>query len=181
MIRAAVWLAALLYSALALAQDSHPTIGPDAPYPVQMPCINGATVTAPGDTAENIMFTCAQAANAIGANGHVRVSFQYSGAGGGTKTLRVRYGGVGGTDWGSFTFTTQGRATVIWMVTNNNSASAQQITIGNANIAAAAQVSNTTAAADTSIAGDIVVTCTKALAGDSCILNGATLERIYKP
>ena len=134
-------------------------------------CISGAQVSAPADTAENILATCSIPANALGANGMLEISSLWSVTNSAnTKTLRVRFSGISGTIFQSFTATTIGSINALVAVSNRNATNSQ---VSSATIVTSYGTTSAaviTGAVDTTAATTVVLTCLKASAGETCAL-----------
>lgn len=131
---------------------------------------SGAAVSAPADTTEDILATITVPANAVGANGAIRFTFNCTFTNNGNvKTLRMRYSGIGGTLIVSQAVTNKGSITVSGMMMNANATGAQSwnyVGVDNGGGILAASPSSASAI-DTTAATTIVITGQKATAGDA--------------
>jgi hypothetical protein len=149
-------------------------------------CSSGVAVSAPADTTEAVLYTCAIPAGAMGPNGTVRLAalITFSNTVG-TKDFRIRFSGISGTSYFNVPgFTNgQGGGLSVWAeITNRNSATSQ---VGrawglNANAGTHGGVISTSAV-DTTTAQTIVVTGKKGTAGDTITLERAVVEVLYGP
>jgi hypothetical protein len=143
----------------------------------KVPVILGASATpfanGSGDTNENILGTVTIPANAMGTGGLLLYIFGFSYTNSGNnKTLRVRFGGIGGTIYNTATATTTASVLGIGMIGNAGAANSQR---GNANgIGSIANTSSgtITSAIDTTSATTLVFTGQKASGAETI-----TLER----
>ena len=139
-------------------------------------------VSCPADTSEDILATITVPAGAIGANGQLRIWQLWSCTNNAnSKTMRVRLGGVSGTQ-----FLNAGVASIaswqnVTIIRNRNSQSSQ---IGYANNQgtpfAITTTTNQTGAVDTSASQDIVISGQKGTAGDALTLEAYMVELYYK-
>jgi hypothetical protein len=142
---------------------------------------SGAAVAVPADTNENTVATISVSANALGANGAIRMRFYLTCTNNANaKTFNVRYSGAAGT-----IITTRNMASQLsWyfdlVIANTNATDAQQL-YGFATTATGSVGPQAgTAAIDTTAATTIVITVTKATAGDTITLVAYTAE-LLKP
>lgn len=127
---------------------------------------SGVQILAPGDTVENVLATIPIPAGAIGPNGSVEVDTLWSMTNNANvKTGRVRLGGVGGPGIGSVTLTSFASARVLSKFWNRNAENAQTFFLGGSGVGTSGTALGT-AAVDTSVARDLVITGQKATAGD---------------
>lgn len=145
-------------------------------------CKSFVQVAAPANTAENTLYTCSVPANAMGANGAVRVTFftVTTSDAGTAKTIKVYFGGTGGTDYttGGYGITAQANNRFVTVIGNRNATNSQY---GMTEVGAVAGIYSairtpTTSARDTTATQDVTVTCTKSLGSDTCALNGIIVE-----
>lgn len=142
--------------------------------------MTGAGVAAGADTTEDTLATCTVPANAIGANGYLRVfaSFTTSGAGG-TRTPRLRYSGASGTVTAVLAAATTNTGVDLTSVIRNANATNSQIATGGfSSVGGAGGNGKNTLAVDTTVATTIAITCQKASAGDVCTLDQYLVELI---
>lgn len=142
-------------------------------------CKTAVAAAAPGDTSEDILFTCTVPAGAIGNTGAFRLHFMSTVTNNANnKTIRVRFGGIAGTAYFSAVVGT-GVANLSGQVQIQNR-NFQNSQVGDATaFASNATIAQgvTTSAVDTSAAStDVVITCQKAVAGDTCQFEAATAE-----
>ena len=139
-------------------------------------------VSAGADTSEDTLATITVPANALAANGVLRITWQFTHSGaGGTRTVRVRYSGASGTQYlnqalGATRVSITG-TTIIGNrnATNSQSGSSIGVQDNGAGLASAA-AGNVTSAVDTTASTTAVITCQKASAGDVCTLDGYVAE-----
>lgn len=147
--------------------------------------LGGSAVAAsgPADTNENILATINIPAGAMGLNGILRVTHEWSYTNGANnKTPRVRFGGIGGTAYASGTFTTTAAATGQFNICNRNAANSQFGRPAATSVFSGwpGGTGNTvvTSAIDTAVATTLVFTGQKASAGDTLTLESYLVELI---
>jgi hypothetical protein len=136
-------------------------------------------VSCPADATEDTLATIAVPANALGANGALRITtlWSFSGAGG-TRTPRVRFNGAAGTQYLVAT-TGSGRTSLVAVtaIGNRNATNSQ---VGNSidmqDSGSGLGAATVTSAADTTGATSVVITGQKASAGDVLTLEGYIVE-----
>lgn len=135
-------------------------------------------VAGAADTNENILGTITIPANpGINASVRVRCIFTYTNSAN-NKTLRARYSGIGGTVLFGPTRTTQATSEFIFEMsfrglTNSQTTFVKEISAGSLSVAGP-----TATAVDQTAATTIVLTGTKASAGETLTLEGYTAELI---
>ena len=139
-------------------------------------------VSCPADTSEDILATITVPAGAIGANGQLRIWQLWSCTNNAnSKTMRVRLGGVSGTQFlgaGVSSIATWQNVTII---RNRNSQSSQIGFASNQGTPfATTTTTNQTGAVDTSASQDIVISGQKGTAGDTLTLEAYMVELYYK-
>jgi hypothetical protein len=141
---------------------------------------SAVAVAAPADTNEDTLATITIPANALGANGQVRLTFAYTNTNNGNnKTARVRFSGGAGTVHFSAVTTTQAQNSAVLTLGNRNATNAQVSTYLYGNNGPATQAAaGTTSAVDTTVSTTLLITCQKATAGDSCQLEQYLAELI---
>lgn len=140
-----------------------------------------------GNTSETAVATYTLPANTLPANGALRIHLLASRTGSaGTATIRVRFGGISGTVYGSTALTTNANAWVSGgpLIYANNSTSAQKGThLSTSSFVSFWSGSNSTtafntSAVDTTSNADIVITVELANAADSGIIQGYFIELV---
>ena len=122
--------------------------------PVQVLALSGAASSHTGNTNETILKTISIPAGAMGANGRVEVWAQLSWTStANNKTFRVRLGGIGGTNFGSYAVTTTGAGQLLLHIDNRNATNSQ---IGG--LYSSSAIASVTSAVDTTAAVDLVIT-----------------------
>jgi len=134
---------------------------------------SAVAVSGAADTAENILATVTVPANLLGLNGGLLAysTWSYTNSAN-VKTLRLRFGGIGGTQYLLTTRTTEILMHDLRRIRNRNSASSQ---VGGANSSmlsglGASASALITSANDTTAAVDLVLTGAKASAGETLTL-----------
>lgn len=145
---------------------------------IQVLCKSAVAVSAPADTSEDTLATCAVPAGAMGANGTLRITavFSYTNNAN-VKTLRVRYSGASGTQFLNTGRSTQVTSTVTITLANRASTASQTgsaVEITGTAGTTANQVN--TATVDTTGATSIIPTCQKATGTDACTLESFLVE-----
>lgn len=139
---------------------------------------SAVAVTAPADTAENILATITIPANALGANGGLRLKARLTCTNNANvKTIRVRYTGITGTQHylEAYTSRTQGEFTLY--VFNRNATNSQMSSYsGTLSTAGAVVAGGTTSAVDTTAETTLVITATKATGTDTITLEMYSCE-----
>lgn len=132
-----------------------------------------------GDTVEAVLATIAVPASAMGPNGILRVTllWSYTNSANG-KIKRVRLGGAAGTVLMQQTNTTSATIRHHMLIQNRNAQNAQ-IAGQYVGTFAASSVAHATAAIDTSVAQDLVISGQLANAGDSVTLEAYVVELAY--
>jgi hypothetical protein len=131
-----------------------------------------------GDTLEAALATIAIPAGAMGPNGQLRVTTQWTYTNSANaKTLRVRFGGTSGTPYLAQSSTTTASAVFQNRIANRGAANSQ---IGNSNTSFGATTGAVvTSAVDTSAAVNLVITGVLANAGDTVTLESYLVELSY--
>lgn len=139
---------------------------------------SGSGVNAPGDTNENILATVTVPANALGAAGAIRLRYQMTTTNNANaKTLRVRYSGIGGTVYQQFDLVSSASfmgELIIQNRTAGTQVGATASSVPNTKNGSAA----TTSSVDTTASTTIVITVSKATAGDTVTLESYLAELI---
>lgn len=145
-------------------------------------CASGVSVTTPAsDTNENVTATCSIPAGAMGPNGAIRVtSYWTMNNNGNNKSVRVRFSGVGGTQYHSIAYSSNVSAAEQFMIFNRGSQSSQYGTPGgglasNTGLGSSTGV-GTTSSVDTSQPTSLVFTCQKATGTDTCTMEAFIVE-----
>lgn len=133
-----------------------------------------------GNTNETILATITIPAGAMGANGTLRISADWTiTSSANNKTLRFRLGGIGGTALTGTAFTTVANAFHRTLVINRNSASSQwSSTDRSRGTDGVSTYETVTAAIDTSVAQTLVITGQLATAGETITLENYLVELI---
>lgn len=145
---------------------------------IQVLCKSAVAVSAPADTSEDTLATCTVPANAMGANGALRISAQFSvNNTANAKNTRVRFSAIGGTIYGGTNIANQ-TGMVTWIEIRNRNATNSQVGYSRYDVYAGAGIltSSLTSAVDTTAATSIVITCQKATAGETCTLESFLVE-----
>lgn len=130
-----------------------------------------------GTTTDTTLVTVAVPANAMGANGVIRVTAQWSFAGaGGTRQPKIKFAGTSYLAPAAFTSTAlSSRTQTQWANRNaTNSQVGMEPTQGNFSQDNTAV--STTSAIDTTASQDITLTCQLGNSGDTCTLEAYTIE-----
>lgn len=144
---------------------------------------SAVAVSGGADTNENILATITIPAGAMGLNGILRVWHSWTVTNSANnKILRVRLGGIGGTQMASATLTTSATAVCLTHIANRGAANSQ-ISPPNASstflgLVAASTSALQTASIDTSAATTLVLTGAKASAGETLTLESYLVELI---
>lgn len=143
---------------------------------IQVLCKSAVAVSAPNDTSEDTLATCTVPANAMGANGSIRVNSSWSFTNSGNnKTLRFRYSGISGTSHG-VVMTTQGTANMQLKISNRNATASQHGEFVGLNGSSTFSEAQTTPTADTTASTSLVFTCQKATGSETCTLESFLVE-----
>lgn len=142
-----------------------------------------AAVSCPADTSEDTLATITIPANALGANGSIRLHAQFSmTSSANNKTMRVRFSGGSGTQYLSITQTTISNGLVDLVIANRGATNSQVGTTLFFTGGGALQLNNgstpPTSAVDTTAQTTIVITGQKASAGETLTLEGYIAEMI---
>lgn len=141
---------------------------------------SAVAVSGPADTSENILATITVPAGAMGLNGILRVRALWSHTNSANnKTLRIRLGGVGGTQFLAIVPTTTASAITDTTIQNRGAANSQVGSVA-ALVASFGTTSGAlaTGAIDTSVATTLVLTGQKASAGETITLESYLVELI---
>jgi len=142
---------------------------------------SAVAVTAPGDTAENVLATITVPANAMGANGILRIWASWSITNNANnKTIIVRFSGASGTAYLSVTQNNLASYGTLTSITNRGATNSQVGGINNGTSAGLGAAGGTlpTSAVDTTASTTVVLACTKASGGDTCTLERYLVELI---
>ena len=144
---------------------------------------SAVAVSCPVDTTEDILATINIPAGAMGLNGILRVQHAWTVTNSANnKILRVRLGGIGGTQMASATLTTVATAFAVTHIANRGAANSQ-VSPPNASstflgFTAGSSSALQTASIDTSAATTLVLTGAKASAGETLTLESYLVELI---
>lgn len=173
-------LVALLLAGSALAQVTvNPLTVSARVSGVFVLCKSAVPVTAPADTTEDVLYTCTVPANAMGANGVLRITTRWTITNNANaKTLRVHLGGIGGVDYmGNSVSGVSAQQHQILI--QNRGATNSQYGFGASQAPFQAQVAAPiTSAVDTTAATTIVITGQKAVGTDTITLESVLVELI---
>lgn len=141
---------------------------------------SGLAVSCPADTNEDILASVTIPGGVMGANGILRVLtlWTFTSDAINSKTLRVRFGGIGGTQYLNFAATSTVALQGICMIRNRNAENAQIGFAANNNnpFNTAISTANPTSAVDTTVNSTLVITGQKASAGNTLTLEAYTVE-----
>lgn len=138
-------------------------------------------ITAPLDTAENILKTVAIPAN-IGVNSRIRIRTQWTLSGAGSKNLRVKAGatgsGTGGTAYLNTNQTTNISVYDEREIANRNAANSQTGKTSALVAFGGTTGAHVTSAIDTTAAWEVNITAQKATGADAVVLESYSIEQI---
>lgn len=141
---------------------------------------SGVSASCPADTTEDTLATITIPANAIGANGGVRVHTLWNvTSSANNKTLRVRYSGAAGTQMLTTTQTTIAFYRDVREFWNQNATNSQRYHAGSSPFGAGASATGTMAV-DTTASTTVVITGQKASSGETLTLNWYAVEVFYQ-
>lgn len=159
------------------------TAGERVYEPARLLAASAVAVSAPANTSENILATITIPAGAMGLNGILRITTQWTmTSSGNTKTPRIRLGGIGGTVFLAQTHTTTVTSHDQRQIHNRNSAASQvcqPALSGNGGWAISAQAV-TTGTVNTAAAQDLVITGQKDTAGETITLEAYSVELLTR-
>lgn len=139
-------------------------------------CANAVAASAPADTNEDFLGTCSIPAGAMGANGVLRVTANFTVTNSANnKTLRVRFSGTSGTAVGSAVVTTVASSLMQVSVWNRASQSSQYAMM-EMDAGSSVSAASTTSSVDTTGNTLITVSCQKASSGETCTLESLLVE-----
>lgn len=137
---------------------------------------SGAAVSVPADTTEDTLATINIAANAMGANGRLRITTYWTETNNGNvKTTRIKFGGTNHCSLASVSIAQRG---MLATITNRNATNSQWgigTFTGTGGLADQAYV---TSAVDTTSGVTLLITGQKASAGDTLTLESYLVELI---
>lgn len=140
-------------------------------------CQSAVQVSHTGNTNETELGSCTIPANAMGPNGRIRVSAQFSYTSSvNSKTLRVRFGGIGGTVYVTISPTSTLQFQAIASIANRNATNSQAG--GVATIGAAGSVAVVTSAVDTTASTTVSITGQLTNTGETVALESSLVELI---
>lgn len=140
---------------------------------------SAVAVSAPADTTEDTLATITIPANAMGANGRLRVSTFWSHTNSANnKTLRVRYSGASGTIFSTFTNTTTAAMRAQCEIVNRNATNSQVGGFNGTGGFGSGAASLLTSSVDTTAATTVVITGQKASSGETLTLESYLVELI---
>lgn len=140
---------------------------------------SAVAASCPADTTEDVLATITVPANAMGPNGRLRITtiWSYTNSAN-TKTMKVRFGGTGGTQYLSTGQTTTASMRHMVEIANRNSVSSQVGGPSSSSSFATAGGNPVTSARDTTAAQDIVISGQKALSSETLTLESYLIELI---
>jgi len=144
-------------------------------YIIGMSAVTGMSVT--GTLVETTLATISVPANAMGANGALRITAQWSKTGtAGTGEPRIKFGGTTFVDGGAAGATViSGRTQV--QIHNRNATNSQVAMAANqANFSFGNLTATVTSAIDTTSSQDVTFTCQLGNTGDTCTLESYSIE-----
>lgn len=154
------------------------------PYAI---CNSAVAVSAPADTSEDTLFTCTIPAKLMGSNGHLRIrTVTSNNNNANTKTIRIRWNGIAGTVI-SATAQTTATGLVNYITVTNRGNTSSQVALNDvsfSSVAGAIGVATITSGLNSDTFGastSIVLTCQKAVAGDTCTMESILVEIIPSP
>ncbi len=141
---------------------------------------SAVAVTAPADTAENVLATITIPAGLLGTNGAVRINARYTVTNNANvKTVYTRFSGAAGTIYGTAALTSMTGGTIDTNIANRNATNSQ---VGNSIVARDDNVfingTTLTSAVDTTAATTIILAATKATGSDTVTLESYLVELI---
>jgi hypothetical protein len=139
---------------------------------------SAVAVVTPADATEDVLATITVPANAMGANGVLRITAVFSGTNNvNSKLCNVRYSGAGGTLYAQANISSNKFRTQVQIANRNatNSQAGFDASGGGFGLSAAAIA---TSAVDTTASTTIVITGQKAVAGDTLTLESYLVELI---
>jgi len=138
---------------------------------------SGVEIPLTGTVAETALATIPVPAGAMGPNGRLRITalWNYTNSAN-NKTLRVRFGGIGGTIYHSTVLTTTANFRAIIDIANRNATNSQVGAPNGLNSVGSTTGALVTGAIDTTLAQDIVITGTLASAGEAINLESYLVE-----
>lgn len=140
--------------------------------PIHILANSGTSSAAPADTNEDVLATITVPAKSMGLNGAVRVTFTAIMTNSvNNKTLRVRFGGIGGTAFYTLVATANDSLSALTIIQNSNNTGTQ--ILASAQTASGLGLSTgalPTGAIDTTADTTIVITGQKASAGEALVL-----------
>jgi hypothetical protein len=159
---------------------SNTTTGRAVSAALKAPYILAASAVAvphTGDTNETTLATVTIPANAMGANGAIRVHavFSYTNSGN-NKVPRIRFGGLSGTQYKANTVTTTASAQIISWIQNRNATNSQVGPFNSVNSVGLSAASPVTSSVDTTAAVDLVFTGQLTNTGETITLESYIVE-----
>jgi hypothetical protein len=135
---------------------------------------SAVAVSHTGNTTETTLATISVPANAMGANGAIRIKALFTLTNNANnKTFRIKFGG---TSLLAATFTANSTLSIFRTIANRNATNSQVSEAGTSSGFGGIAAAIATAAIDTTAAQDIVITIQLANAGDSATLESYTIE-----
>lgn len=146
---------------------------------IQILAKSAVAASCPADTNENVLATVTVPANAMGPNGWVRITSLWAANNNANgKSIRVRWGGVGGSALISLGLGSNASAYSQIVVANRNATNSQIANAANGVPGVFGNVNNAPAV-DTTQSFTIVFTGQKTVAGDTITLDGYLVELMY--
>lgn len=142
---------------------------------------SSAAVSCGADTNEDTLATITIPANALGANGRLRITTIWTTTNSGNnKTTRVRYSGASGTQYGLNVLTTTATAVEMRLIGNRNATNSQVGGMpGGTGGWGTSATAVSTSAVDTTAATTVVITGQKASSGEVLTLESYLVELLY--
>jgi hypothetical protein len=138
---------------------------------------SGAAVSGAADTNENVLASITVPANALGANGSLRIwSLWTVTNSANNKVIRVRYSGASGTQYLAQTLTTVASFQHMALITNRNATNSQVGGFSNSQPFATSSSAVVTSSVDTTADTTIILSGTKASAGETITLERYLVE-----
>jgi hypothetical protein len=139
---------------------------------------SGTAVSAPADTNEDTLATITVPANAMGANGALRIKADFTvTSSGNTKTMRIRFSGASGTQYVNDARTAITGVFYDIVIYNAGATNSQKSTTGfGATSGASIIIAPTTSSVDTTAATTVVITGQKGSSGETLTLNWFSVE-----
>jgi hypothetical protein len=151
-----------------------------AQAPIQILGQSAVAVPVPADITEDTLATITVPANAMGANGVLRITTHWNITNNANvKTPRIRFSGGAGTIYSTATFASQSDAIIRGNIANRGTTNSQVGLLETIFSSGGSAVNGrTVSAVDTTVSTTIVITGQKAVAGDTLTLESYLVELI---